>query len=304
MFRYQSGKFATYLQKTNWNRHLQNLGTVAIGLGIGLYLEFEEGDQEKYFQTVVVVLGIIALIKLAIYASWIDFNRLKGQRDKSHHSVDINGILQEIPVAVLGIALAGISSPVAKRRFGFTASAEYPDPTYGILVIIACLICCVLLASKALNFGRGGSFMQLHKVRPFLANYDWNEIFHEVASILIGIGIGLYLFETGIAFAPFEAAQKISKNFPGLQKTFGDFGGKLGRDLKMAENIVRKTPLKNKFSLQELTAGWGKKAQPYLVVGATIVGICILLKILMYLHIWDANQLRNALVGRGRRRRG
>ena len=105
-----------------------------------------------------------------------------------------------------------------------------------------------------------------------------------MTSTLIGIGIGLFLYQSGVAFLP---AQLFKGTF--IEKT----GEK-------TSNIVEKVlGEKGKALTSKIRPLWSnERARPYMILGIVIISICALIKIAIYTGLWDANRLRNSLVGK------
>ena len=87
------------------------------------------------------------------------------------------------------------------------------------------------------------------QIKKFLYNYDWNDLFQEIATILIGIGIGMYCYEKKVGI-------------------LGKFSG----------------------------GAVGKSDYPLATAGLVIIGMALLVKILIYASMFDANFLKSGKI--------
>jgi uncharacterized membrane protein len=298
MVRYRAGKISEFCYKYDWNRMINEVGTVLIAVGLGLY--YFENDKvnglfsgDKPYVTIgLVVIGVCAVLKLAIYSSLFDANSLKGggAHKKTHKGVDINGIAQEIVTAALGFILGIFTTPAVKNAFVFQQT-EYPNPTLGVGLAVLCLFLKIALYAEAINFNtrHASGVWQPKKFRPFLAKRDWNKAFQEFSSITIGIATGLYMYESRLVFLPEQWGQSFfsaiglgewfSKTMSNLRaEALSAFGGK-NKQIDWVPDILN-----------------NEATRPYVIAGAILLGVCIVLKILLYSSLWDANRLRDSLL--------
>ena len=185
MIRYRPGKFSHSLFKHDWNRLLQEITTVLIGVGVGLYLYETQifnnilgipgtgiipETSRPYMKFGTMLLVACLLVKIILYFSILDANALKNGKitKPRRRRVDVNGIFQEILTAVLGLYIGMFTTPVVKNMW-VLEQTEYPDPTWGILLMTACLVCKILLYAEAIDLNASGkNLWQPQKVKPFL----------------------------------------------------------------------------------------------------------------------------------------
>ncbi len=305
--RYVPGQFSRFFYRKDWNLLAQEITTVVLGVGVGLYcyekkalpgilrpLEWVPGSQvlaqedHPFLTAGLVMIGVAAFIKVLIYIGLLDLNALKSGKKRSRHGININGILQEILTVLLGFAIGLFTTPVVKNAVLFEQS-EYPDPIPGITLALGCILMKTFLYAGVFNFNLTGRLIQPSKLGPFLSRYDWNHFVQEATSTCIGIGIGLYMYQSGLVFV------------------LGDFGNKLvGKAQEEAGSILERIPIfGSKAKELALTPLWSnEQTQPYLVAGLVVIGICVLLKLLIYCSLWDANRMRDGLLGSSGRSSG
>lgn len=286
MMRYRHGKFKAFLVGYDWNKMFQAITTILIGIGAGLY-QHEQGEFLQKSRPFLVVGGVLLvtclLIKVTLYLGLWDANKLKAvtgkKQRKNKRGIDINGILQEILTIFLGIGIGMCSTPVVNNMVIFE-STEYPDPTPGLILIAVCVILQIILSSKAIDFSQA-NFVQPKKIKSFLARYNWNSVTHEISSTMIGIGVGFYMYEAGFKLI-------FDKWFPGLTEKLWGSGvaqSYLSDELGIF-GIFASNQLDDMFKTQK----------PLVVTGLVIIGVCILVKILLYLRRLNMNNVRDSLL--------
>lgn len=306
MARFRSGKIREFCHKYDWNQLIQEVTTALIAVGLGLYY-FEtnkidglfSGDK-PYVTTGLVILSACALIKLSIYLSIFDANALKGRGGrKKHKGFDANGFAQEIVTAAFAFIIGIFSTPTVKNAFLFE-KADYPDPRIGVALAVLCLFFKIALYAEAINFNNRRAIWQPKKFRPFLAKKDWNKGFQEFSSIIIGIATGLYMYESRLIFLPEQWAQNVF-NAIGLGEWFSNFmSGVRDTAVSVFDQTIGSTPLRKEVDwVPDLLSN--EAARPYVIAGGILLGVCIVLKILIYCSLWDANRLRDSMMNqRGR----
>ncbi|WP_368239167.1 hypothetical protein [Candidatus Uabimicrobium amorphum] len=287
MIRYRHGKFKAFLVGYDWNKMFQAITTILIGIGAGLY-QHEQGEFLQKSRPFLLIGGALLvtclLIKIALYLGLWDANKLKGavtgkKQRKKKRGIDINGILQEILTVLLGIGIGMCSTPVVNNVVIFE-STEYPDPTPGLILIAVCVFLQIILYSKALDFSQT-SFLQLGKIKTFLARYNWNSVTHEISSTMIGIGVGFYMYEAGFKLI-------FDKWFPGLTEKLWGSG--------VAQSyLADELGIFGIFASNQLDDMFTTK-KPLVMTGLIIIGVCVLVKILLYLRQLNMNKVRDSLL--------
>ncbi|WP_372367184.1 hypothetical protein [Candidatus Uabimicrobium sp. HlEnr_7] len=288
MIHYRRGKFKAFLVKYDWNKMFQATATILLGIGVGLY-QYEQGELLQKSRPFFIVGGVLLvaclLTKATLYLGLWNANSLKGavtgkKQQKRKRGIDINGILQEIFTVLLGLGIGMCSTPVVNNAVIFE-STEYPDPTPGLILIVSCVFLKIILYSEALNFSQE-NFIQLRKVKSFLARYNWNSVTHEISSTMIGIGVGFYMYEAGFKLI-------FDKWFPGLTKELWGSGvaqSYLSDELGIF-GLFATSYLDNMLETQK----------PLVITGLIIIGACILVKVLLYLRRLNMNNVRDSLLG-------
>lgn len=314
--RYVPGQFGRFFRRQDWNILSQEITTAVIGLGLGLYcyekqvfvgavqwvndvipgtgsfLSQMPGSQaltvesQPFVKAGIIMMAVAGFIKLILYLGIFDLNRMKGQSSK-RRGINISGIFQDILTILLGITIGLFTTPIAKNMI-LVEQVEYPNPWPGILLTAACLLAKFLLYSEVINLNRGGRWIQPHKAKPALARHDWNSWTQEMTSTCIGIGVGFYMYQSGIVTHLGAMGSKILGR---AEKTASSFWDKV-------VSPVTGTKL-NDLSMESL---WkDDTARIYLMVGIGMICVCVLIKFLLYTSLWDANRTRDALVGHGGR---
>lgn len=312
MVRYNRGKIREFFMKYDWNHMFQEIATLLISVGIGLYL-YEKKTLPGMFRALegmpgrdlfaetsrpylvfgMVVIAVCLVVKAAIYCSFFDANTLKsgriGKLRQSGHAVDINGILQEMTTILLGITIGMFTTPAVQNGLLFEKS-EYPDLTLGVTLAALCLVVKLFLYAEAVDF-KTRAVWQPHRIKPFLGKYDWNEFCQEFGTTCIGIGIGFYLYESRVAFLG-------EKYFPGF---FGRVQDEATGFWGQITDITRGTPLEGTIKL--VPDLWSNEAaKPLITAGIAIIAVWAVVKLAIYFSLWDANQLRDALLGQKTKR--
>lgn len=305
MVRYVPGQFGRFFRRQDWNTLAQEITTALIGIGLGLYcyekrvaiipgtesfLSKLPGSQiltteDQPFLTAGLIMMVVAgFIKIILYLGVIDLNRMKGKSSR-RRGINLSGILQDALTIVLGITIGLFTTPIAKDLV-LVEKVEYPNPWLGIGLTATCLFAKFILYADVINFRRGLRFFQPHKIKTTLAKLDWNAWLQETTATCIGIGIGFYMYQSGITTA------------------FGDFGDKvLGKAENRATSLWDKvaSPITGKkFNELGINSIWeDDQGKVYVIVGLWLIGVSALIKFLIYTSIWDANHTRDFLVGHG-----
>ncbi len=324
MILYHKGRFRKFLEQRDWNQLAQEITTILIGGGLGLYCyeaqvltapfqmledagvstssipaSFSSSGAKPYVAAGLSLIIACFVLKISIYFSFFDANTLKKnyRGKKRSKGIDVNGILQEISTVFLGIAVGMFTTPVIKNAFVFEQS-QYPDPTVGLLFTFCCLFFKLLLYSKALDFNlllrKGKVRWKSRNMQTFLLKYNWNHLFQEFSSACVGIGAGFYLHESKIVTV-------VDKYFPSFSKEIGNSLEKEGAGLwdrisRPIEHVIGKSNFNQITNVQWVPDIFqDERAKMYVMVGMIMVIACFVLKLALYASLWDANKFKGVI---------
>jgi len=328
----------TFFDRHGINNLFQEASSVLIGITAGFY-SFEKREEFlgllgmpegrpfemrwpgswttpkniNFFHTCLYIFIAIVIIKLLIYLRILDLDRLFGYKSKRKTWIDLNGILQEILTIIIGITIGIFSAPITKTSwFGLSSSEQFVNPKPGIITVVVCLLLKLFINAKALNpnamFFRNGKVFQPWETSNYLQKADWNNTMKEVLSTLIGIGVGLYLYESNLIFLPGQFIEKASDVLSGINETIATPGREIGRTVgvsKVTDPIFDITNEATKITKDISKIQWvpdmTEHDKKYWTIGLIVVIVCLIFKILMYNRRFNFNELRNAIFGkRGR----
>ena len=321
-----------FLQKHNLNSLAHELGSMILGLFVGLYA-YEKREQifglfgleggkpfsfswpaswlkaenQFYFHVGIVIVLMVVCLKLLLYFRAIDINRLFSSRLSKKKVFDVNGIGQELCTLAISAIVGIFSTPVTQRvgflGIDFTEKSTYPDPLPGIIVVSICLVLKLFLYSRALNFNaffyrrRKVRLLNFNKLTVLFSKADWNAPINEFLSLLIGIGIGLYLYQSNMIFLPEQALGPYWKVVTGIGNKAINWGLQQNKEVRSITKIWQQVhgeppgkPIKvipDSFS--------EKEKRPYWIAGLIIVIISIMSKLAMYLGFFTWNGLRDSI---------
>ena len=317
---FHPARIKEFFTRHNLNNLFHEIGATILGMLLGLYayekrdeifglLGMEGGkpftfnfpeswtrpENRGFFIAGIVLAAIILLIKLLLYFRWIDLNRWFSNRRAKGRGVDVNGIIQELCTLIMGTVFGLFSSPVSKRVGLVFEKAEYPDPVPGIIVLAVCLVVKLLLYSQTLNFnlasgkkGKRAKIFAPGALATFFGKVDWNDPIKNLLSVLIGVGIGLYLYQSNLIFVFEEQYRaiksKASEVMPVVQRLLGPKHAKEAAAIKKSVSLMP-------ASVSE------KEKRPYWIAGLIMVVGAALLKLLMYLAILNWNAIRDGIFG-------
>ncbi|NUM33309.1 MAG: hypothetical protein HUU50_02095 [Candidatus Brocadiae bacterium] len=264
-------------------------------------------ENKTFFTYLLVFFLFLLLIKLLLYLRFLDLNSLSLKKGKKSAFLDINSILQEITTVVLGMTFGIFSSPVTKSTWlGMGSRQDYPNPIPGAVVIFICLILKLLLYSKTINLNsltskKNGKIVAPEALGIFLQKADWNIAMKEVLSTLIGIGFGLYLYQSNLIFLPGEMMKDLSNALSQLDQKIGSPARKIGNTFglkKYTDQLSRSTGEISRTAEQvrkvKLVPEIKEENKKYWIVGLIVVIASILLKWMMYMAILNFNKIRDS----------
>ncbi len=330
---FHPSRINSFFEKHDVNSIFQEMTSALIGLFAGLFayekraeffglLGVEGGkpfswswpeswarpENKTFFTSMLVFFLIVAIVKLLLYLRFLDLNSLSVKISKKSSRFDVNGILQEIATVILGMTLGIFSSPVTQSTWmGLGSREDYPNPIPGAIVILVCLVLKLLLYSKALNFNSLTSKKREKIVNPaalglFLQKSDWNIAMKELCSALIGIGIGLYLYQSNLIFLPVKAweaasnvVSQIDEKIGSPLKSIGEKTGWKNYTDPLARATRQAAQTARKINEMKLIPEIKEENKKYWIIGLVIVIVCVALKLMMYMAFLNFNRIRDSI---------
>lgn len=280
---------------------------------------------------ILLYMGILRLRRTSVTPP-VHSKYAKGKAEiKPRRHTDWNGILGDICTLAMS-AIGGLYLQPAIEEFLKGEPPSYPYPLQGILVFLIIVAVKLALNSTLLDINmwarRSGPMWSLRRLGQFSRGYDWNHFSHQMCTLILGIGLGFYAYESNLALLPMQwqsdrqVAKEISKESApreqsgGLDKWFRVFQKdpkakeflalkKVQRVLEHGEKyqqVFDKWGVKGKFrdkldkflreGVEPVPKAWKDPANlPYILAGLVIVVLSLAIKILLYLQIIDINRL-------------
>jgi hypothetical protein len=283
------------------------------------------------------------VIKLLLYLGVLNFRRdavnkpvyskyAKGQAQiKPKRHSDWNGILGDM--CTLGLStMGGLYLQPGIEEFLKGEDPSYPYPLLGAALFLGFVAIKLTLASSLLDINiwarKSGPLLSLARLGQFSRGYNWNDFTQQICSLILGVGLGFYAYESNLALLPLQwqsdrqVAKEISKESApreqpsGWDKLFRVFQ----KDPKVKEFLaLKKTQRVFEYSdqYQKVLERWGVRGKfrdkvekfmregiepvpkawkepknlPYLIAGLIVVLLSLLLKVMLYAHIIDISRL-------------
>lgn len=291
------------------------------------------------------IFGLLLIIicfslKIAIYSGKLHLNRLKlrllkGGKSppKGKNLTDWNGIIQEI--ATLGLSIiGGVYILPGLEAILQGEQASFPYPFLGFLTFATCIFLKSLIYSNFLDLnvwkqegqkGKKGQLFSWRRFRQFSKEHNWNKLAQEVTTIIIGVALGIYAYDSKLALVPLkwsmdkQVGKQVEQTQPTEKPSFWDniwqntpkgvknFWNEQGAD-RYLQNLDKYTQVFNDMSIEgglknkldslmrsgvdTVPDSWKKKENlPYLMALLAAFLASILLKISLYFSWIDLNRV-------------
>lgn len=320
-----------WLKNYNLNNFIQEFGAVIIGIFVGLYANekqreflglfgleggeeftftwpdsWTDSDNEVFFIAGITIFLLTLVLKILVYCNLFDFNKWTGRREKKAKGFNFNGLVQEIATLVVATTFGVFSSPLTSRMLLLYEKSEYPNPVPAAIAIGIGLLVKMLIYSQTLNLNYPRKRIWNGQALPnFFRKIDWNPPAQNFLSILIGIGIGFYAYQSNLVFLP---EQQLGEWWPAVVNVGNEAANRGMEESETGRQILRVFRVfsggSDKRNVKLVPDSFSEEEKrPYWIAGIIIVVLSVLFKILMYLGIASANSLRNFLFGKGKGRR-
>lgn len=244
--------------------------TFVIGAGIGTVLharDCEEARVSLLVITAVIACGIMS--KSMIYSGVINFNAGKRRRKWTHHAVTTQ-VIQELAMAIPSMLVGCYCGPILKS-FWLRERFDYPQPGWAILVILLCVLIKFILYTKVVTVGTPTKMILYtpQALSIFFARHNWRRFVQLSTTVVLGLLLGLYLYQSRIIFKP--AAWWPSRYAEVYEQPTAII------------SFISSNAIKDEYMVKSFSALWeDPQIQPYLKAGLVLALFCLLLKFIMY----------------------
>lgn len=296
-------------------------------------------EAKPYFILGVAIVVCCFLLKILIYMAIMDFERLKNRlygklkrkaSAKAVKRVDWNGILHEITTLLLSV-IGGMLILSSVEDFLKGEEVSIPYPLFCVITVFVCLLIKAALYSSFFDINewrqskRGRLFSRV-RFRRFSKHYDWNELAQGFTALVLGLGLGIYAYDSNLALLPMkwqmdrEVASEVAKESKpkkensgwGIGELLGDnetvdkywkvtganrYVNNIKRYTKAFDKLGIRGELKQKMDrlmrsgVEPVPEKWKDPAnRPYLVAFLILFLFCLILKIAIYLSFVDMNR--------------
>lgn len=255
----------------NRNQLAQEVFTAVIAMGTAII--FAARDLEEIKPYLILISGLVALgvgLKIGVYRRILEFNKAKTRIKRATP----NHLCHEITTATI-FALAGLYLvPVIKCLFAFDRY-PYPDHHLSLALVLICLIVKILVYARVLNWNAltattpGQPWLYPPFFSVFFNKYSGPPVLQIATALVLGLMIGLYLYESRIIFKPAEwypaRYQEVYEEPSALITLFGDRG------------------IQEAYRVRSFSQVWNDpRNQFYLELGIAVACAALFLKLFLY----------------------
>ncbi len=335
------GQYTTAMEKLGVKGSLRDDLESLMTKGISPIPEKWKSPENRPFLIFGLLLIIICFsLKIAIYSGKLHLNRLKSRLlkggkapPKGKNLTDWNGIIQEI--ATLGLSIiGGVYILPGLEAILQGEQASFPYPVIGFLTFATCIFLKSLIYSNFLDLnawkqeeqkGKKGQLFSWRRFHKFSKEHNWNKLAQEVTTIIIGVALGIYAYDSKLALVPLkwsmdkQVGEQVSQQAqPTTKPSFWDnlwqnapknvknFWREQGAD-RYLQNLDKYTQVFNDMSIEgglknkldslmrsgvdTVPDSWKKKENlPYLMALLAAFLASILLKVSLYFSWIDLNR--------------